>query len=290
VGHFGAAAAASKVLRFNLDDMVTTLGTAGTQAAGLKEVYGSTGKPLHAGKAAMDGVLSALLTQEGFTSTDTILEGPRGFLAVLSDDPDASWLTKDLGVYWALLENSHKPYACGSLTHPTMEAVLALRTTHGLSPTDVDRIEATVHSYVSWVTAKPKPTTGLQGKFSIFHAAAVAMVDGEGLPEQFTDSRVLADDVIAMRERVTIHVDDRLPKEGARVEVVLTDGRRFAHEVVRNKGASDNPMSDEDLQAKFLGLAEPILEGHVAHQVAEAFWALEEVDDVGSLFARLGGV
>jgi 2-methylcitrate dehydratase PrpD len=287
VGHFGAAAAAGKLAGLETDVLVAGLGTAGTQAAGLKEVYGSTGKPLHPGKAAMDGVLSVYLVQRGFTSTETILEGPRGFLAVLSDEPDAGELTKDLGTYWCLLENSHKPFACGSLTHPTMEAVLYLRTANDIDPADVASITATVHSYVSWVTAKDAPTTGLQGKFSIFHAAAVAMVDGEGLPTQFTDDRVQADDVQAMRAKVAIEVDDTLPKEGARVRITLRDGTEFEHEVPRNKGASDNPLTDDDLQDKFLGLAAPVLGEQTARQTVDAMWDLERADDVRSVFALL---
>lgn len=287
VGHFGAAAAAGKLAGLGSDDLVAALGTAGTQAAGLKEVYGSTGKPLHPGKAAMDGVLSVFLVQRGFTSTETIFEGPRGFLAVLSDEPDAGELTRDLGASWCLLENSHKPFACGSLTHPTMEAVLHLRAANDIDPADVASITATVHSYVSWVTAKDRPVTGLQGKFSIFHAAAVAMVDGEGLPAQFTDDRVQADDVQAMRARVGIEVDDTLPKEGARVSITLHDGTSYEHEVPRNKGASDNPLSDDDLQAKFLGLAAPVLGEQAARETVGALWDLEGADDVRSVFARL---
>jgi 2-methylcitrate dehydratase PrpD len=287
VGHFGAAAAAGKLAGLGTDDMVAALGTAGTQAAGLKEVYGSTGKPLHPGKAAMDGVLSVFLVQRGFTSTETIFEGPRGFLAVLSDEPDAGELTNDLGSYWCLLENSHKPFACGSLTHPTMEAVLRLRADHDIDPADVESITATVHSYVSWVTAKDSPVTGLQGKFSIFHAAAVAMVDGEGLPAQFTDERVQADDVQAMRARVGIEVDDTLPKEGARLTIALSDGSAFEHEVLRNKGASDNPLSDDDLQDKFLGLAAPVLGEQAALETVASMWDLERSDDVRSVFTRL---
>jgi 2-methylcitrate dehydratase PrpD len=288
VGHLGAAAAASKVLGFGVDDTVTTYGTAGTQAAGLKEVYGSSGKPLHPGKAAMDGVLAAQLTRSGFTSSDTILEGPRGFLAVLSDDPDAGWLTRGLGTDWALRSNSYKPFACGSLTHPTIEAVLHLRATHGLTSDDVERVEATVHSYVSWVTAKEAPATGLQGKFSIFHAVAAAMVDGRALPGQFTDERVNAADVVAMRRRVHINVDDALPKEGARVTLHLRDGRRLIHEVPRNKGSADNPLSDGELEAKYLELAAPVLGQQAARTLAKACWALDELDDAAALFARCG--
>jgi len=287
VGHVGAAVTASRLLGLDIDGMTAAMGTGGTQAAGLKEVYGSNGKPLHPGKAAMDAVLSAELTAQGFTSSASILEGPRGFLAVLSEDAEPDWLTRDLGDLWAIRENSHKPYACGSLTHPTMEAILLLRDEHGIEPGDVEAIDATVHSYVSWVTAKDSPTTGLEGKFSIFHASAVAMVDGRGLPEQFSDARVNAPEVVAMRRRVRIAVDDDLPKEGARVTITLTDGRRFEHYVDRNKGSSIKPLSDTELDAKFRGLAEPVLGREVTERCSETFWTMEQVDDASAALSLL---
>lgn len=279
VGHVGAAVTAGRLMGFDTDRMTAAMGTSGTQAAGLKEVYGSNGKPLHPGKAAMDAVLSAELTAEGFTSTSTILEGPRGFLAVLSEGAEPDWLSKDLGDTWAIRENSHKPYACGSLMHPTIEAILHLRDLHPIRPEEVASIEATVHSYVSWVTAKAAPATGLEGKFSIFHASAVAMLDGRGLPEQFSDTRVNAPDVLAMRDRVRIVVEDALPKEGARVVVRMQDGRAFDHYVDRNKGSSVKPLSDAELDTKFRALADPVLGEEVARRCSEVFWTLEEQDD-----------
>src|ERR687892_1870461 len=164
VGHFGAAAAASHVLQLGPDAVTSALGAAGTQAAGLKGVYGSMGKALHPGKAAMDGLLAALLADRGFAGSDSILEGRHGFLEVLSPAPSPELVTKDLGRHWTLLDDGFKPYACGSLTHPTIEGVIDLRREHELDPADIESIEATVNDYVSWVTAKEEPTTGLQGK------------------------------------------------------------------------------------------------------------------------------
>jgi 2-methylcitrate dehydratase PrpD len=122
VGHFGAAAAAAQVLGLRPEQTASALGAAGTQAAGLKGVYGSMGKALHPGKAAMDGLLSALLAARGFDASSSILETKHGFLSVLSSDPDPDLAIDGLGESWTLLEDGFKPYACGSLTHPTIEA------------------------------------------------------------------------------------------------------------------------------------------------------------------------
>jgi 2-methylcitrate dehydratase PrpD len=286
VGHFGAAAAASQILQLGPDAVANALGAAGTQAAGLKAVYGSMGKALHPGKAAMDGLIAALLADKGFTASDSILEDKRGFLNVLSPAPDPELVTKDLGREWTLLDDGFKPYACGSLTHPTIEGVIYLRREHDVKPDQIESIEATVNDYVSWVTANKEPTTGLEGKFSIYHCAAVAALDGSASLTQFEDERVNDSDVIEMRGRVGIVVDDSLPKDAASVALTLIDGRRLTYEVIHNKGTPAKPMTDAELEEKFLDLAETRIGPHAAQEVAAKCWQVEDLDDFGNL-ARL---
>lgn len=288
VGHVGAAAAAARLLRLTPEVTVAALGTAGTQAAGLKEVYGSMGKALHPGKAAMDGLLSALLAREGFTSTSSILEGPQGFLEVLSSAPALGEITEGLGTRWTLPENGFKFYACASLVHPTIECVLALRAQHGLSPESVVSIEAKVHDYVSWVTAKRELRSGLDGKFSIFHGAAVALVDGKAGLEQFTDARVAAPDVAAVRARVKIVSDPEMAKDAATVVLTLTDGRRLTHTVAHNKGTPGNPLSDDEISEKFVDLAAPALGRTSALRLLETCWTVEDIPDFAEII-RLSG-
>jgi len=283
VGHLGAAAAASSLLRLDAGQVANALGAAGTQAAGLKGVYGSMGKALHPGKAAMDGLLAAFLARRGFTASTSILESERGFLRVLSTDPDPQLVTAGLGEQWTLLDDGFKPYACGSLTHPTIEAVIGLREAHQLEPDQIESIQATVNDYVSWVTGKAEPTTGLEGKFSIFHSAAVAAVDGAASIRQFTDERVNDPVVAGMRDRVSIVVDDDLPKDAATVELVLTDARRLTSHVLHNKGTPDKPMTDSEIEAKFTELAAPRIGRDAAHRLVETCWHVDELTDVADI-------
>ena len=289
VGHFGAAAAAAHLLRLSPESTASALGTAGTQAAGLKGVYGSMGKALHPGKAAMDGLLSAFLAAEGFDGSGSILEARHGFLSVLSPDPDPKLATDGLGRSWTLLQDGFKPYACGSLTHPTIEAVLDLRKEHDFSPEDISSIQATVNDYVSWVTAKNKPVTGLEGKFSIYHCAAVAAVDGAASVRQFTDERVNDSTIEAMRDKVSIVVDGSLAKDAATVTVKLDDGRSFTRSVSHNKGTPDHPMTDDEIETKFLDLATERLGSGDARRVAEMCWNLERQDDLGAIVRLCAG-
>jgi 2-methylcitrate dehydratase PrpD len=129
------------------------------------------GKSLHAGKAAMDGLLSGFLARDGFTSATEPIEGHRGFLHLFSPDPIPARAAEGLGDTWYLPRDGFKPYACGSLTHPPAQALLELRAEHAPTAADIAGVDAYVHDYVKTTTGLAEPRTGLEGKFSIYHAA-----------------------------------------------------------------------------------------------------------------------
>ncbi|HKV21351.1 MAG TPA: MmgE/PrpD family protein [Mycobacterium sp.] len=280
VGHIGAAAATARLLGLSAEQTLAAIGTGATQAAGMKAVYGSMGKSLHPGKAAMDGLLSGFLARDGFTSSPESIEGRRGFLHLFSPDPVPSRAIEGLGDMWYLPRDGFKPYACGSLTHPPAQALLELRAEHSLTAADVGSIDAYVHDYVKTTTGLTEPQTGLQGKFSIYHVLAVALADGAALLEQFTDERVADPAVVALRSRIRVHTDDAQSKDSARVVVTLTDGRTLERHVEHNLGTPDNPMTDEQLHDKFVGLASPVLGEARADYVAAACWRVLELPDI----------
>lgn len=289
VGHLGASVAAGRVLGLSADQLVSALGTGATQAAGLKNVYGSMGKSLHPGKAASDGVLSAVLTRAGFTSSPDAVEGRRGFLDVLTTAAVPERALEGLGETWTLLEDGFKAYACGSLTHPSIDGVLALRAEHGLAPDDVAHVDVDVHEYVISTTGRTRPTTGLEGKFSIYHCVAVALVDGAARLRQFTDERVQDPQVVDLRSRVRVHEDSSRAKDAAGVRITLHDGRVLTREVAHNKGTPGNPMTDAEVEEKFLDLATPVVGEQAAADLLRTCWDLERLDDVTTLLAAAAG-
>ena len=283
VGHIGAAAATARLLGLSAEQMLAAIGTGATQAAGMKVVYGSMGKSLHPGKAAMDGLLSGFLARDGFTSSPESIEGHRGFLHLFAPDPVPSRAIDGLGDTWYLARDGFKPYACGSLTHPPAQALLELRSEHGLSPDDVGSIDAYVHDYVKTTTGLTDPQTGLEGKFSIFHVLAVALADGAALPDQFTGERVADPALAGLREKVHVHTDAEQNKDSARLVLTLRDGRTLERRVAHNLGTPDNPMTDEQLEDKLLGLTTPVLGRDRAVAVAEMCWGISGLDDISSL-------
>ena len=169
---------------------------------------------------------------------------------------------------------------CGSLTHPPAQALLELRSEHNLSADDVVSVDAYVHDYVKTTTGLTEPQTGLQGKFSIYHVLAVALADGAALLDQFTDERVADPALAALRERVQVHTDPAQGKDSARVVLTLKDGRTLERHVAHNLGTPDNPMTDDQLEEKFVGLATPVLGDARAQQMAATCWRLTELSDV----------
>jgi 2-methylcitrate dehydratase PrpD len=288
-GHFGAAAAAARMLELDPGRTAHALGCAGTQAAGLKEVYGSDCKALHPGKAAMDGLLSGMLAEEGFTSSQTILEGQRGFLAVLAPAPMIEPLTEGLGGLWHLAANGYKAYPSGSLTHPTIDAILALRAAHGFHADEVVSVEARVHPYAATVTGKVRPKTGLDAKFSLTHGAAVALIAARPGLAHFTDAGAMDPEITRVREVVHVVADAGLTKRAAVVTVVLADGTTITTEVADNRGTPDNPLPDSALSDKFMDVAEPALGRQRAKALLTLCWQADDLADFGAL-ARCAGV
>ena len=285
VGHVGAAAAAGRLLMLSPHVLNMAMGNAGTQAAGLKAVYGTDGKPLHAGKAAMDGLLSAVMAEEGITSSTEIVEGARGFLAVLSPDPTPGKLTEKLGEQWHLLANGYKAYPSGSLTHPAIDAVLALRAEHGFAVTDVKRVRATVNSKAATVTGKVDPRTGLDAKFSLTHGVAAALIARPRL-EHFTDAAAVDPEIAAVRDLIDVVSDAAVGKRAAAVTVDLTDGTSLTHVVEANKGTPENPLTDGDLAEKFTDNVAPRLGRVAADALLTACWGIAGADDIATI-ARL---
>ena len=289
VGHLGAAAAASRVLGLGPDQVVAALGTGATQSAGMKVVYGSMGKALHPGKAAMDGVVSAVLARGGFTSSEVSIEGRRGFLQLFSPESDPARAVDGLGEVWTLPEDGFKAYACGSLTHPCIDGAIALCQEHDIAPADIARVDLDVHDYVLTTTGLADPATGLQGKFSIYHCVAVALVDRAARLAQFTDERVRDPEVLTARAKIHARHDPTQSKDSAAVRITLLDGTVVERDVAHNKGTPGNPMSDDEIEEKFLDLAGAVLGADAARRLADLCWDLENVDDVTTLMALASG-
>ena len=258
-GVFGAAAAAGRLLKLNEQQMVWALGTAATQACGIRETFGTMAKPLHPGIAARNGLLAALLAKKNVTSAEEGIEGRRGFAAILSTKFVPEEITEGLGSTWEILANSYKPYACGVVIHPAIDGCIQLRNEHKLTLDAIERIDLKVHPLVLELTGRRTPKAGLEGKFSIYHSCAAAILLGEGGEAAYSDAMVRNPQVIRLRDQVNAVVQAGVQEDQVHITMKLKDGRVFEKTIEHAVGSLGRPMSDADLEAKFHMLTKGIL-------------------------------
>jgi len=283
-GVFGAAAAIGKLLRLNEQQMVWALGLAGTQAAGVREMFGSMGKAFHPGRSAQNGYGAALLAQAGFTSGPHILEGARGFSAVTTAGTfDLEQITKGLGTEFDLLVNTYKPYPCGIVNHPTIDGAIQLREQNRFAPGDIKAVRLRVAPLVLDLCNQQGITKGLQGKFSVYHGAAIGLVRGKAGVQEYTDAAVNDPDITRVREVATATGDAAITADQAGVEVELADGRRLSVFVDQSRGNLKKPLSDRQLDDKFRDQAVANLPAADVERLIALCWKIDELDDVNEV-------
>jgi 2-methylcitrate dehydratase PrpD len=290
LGTIAAGAACGKLLKLDRQRLTYTLGIAATQAAGMQQNRGTMGKSFHAGKAASNGVLAALLAERGFDSTQEIIEGKKGFARIYSDVAAPEQLTAGLGQGfengWMIETNGHKPYACGVVLHPLIDAVIAVRNREAVDPAAVSEINLRVHPLVLSITGVVEPSTGLQSKFSTVHSAAVALLDGSAGVAQYSDAKAADPAVAALRRKVRAVADETLRKDEA-YAAITTGGRRHEAHIAHASGTADNPMSDAAIEAKFMANAVPVIGRERAERVRALVLTLETQPDMRDLIALL---
>lgn len=258
-GVLGAAAAASRLLGLDAARVCAALGIAATQSSGFREMFGSMCKSLHVGVAARNGLQAALLARGGFTSSTRAIEAPRGLANVMSAARDYAEIERDLGRTWEIETNSYKPFACGIVIHPAIDACARLAAAHRLPAAEVAEIRLAVHPLVLELTGARTPATGLQSKFSVFHAAAAGYLFGRAGEAEFSDATVRDPAVIALRDRIRAEMVPGTREDEVRAVLTTRGGERHELHVEHAIGSAANPLSDPALDAKFADLAAPVL-------------------------------
>lgn len=256
-GRLAAAAAASVLLGLDRDQILNALAAAATSAGGMTASFGTMGKPFHSGNGAMEGVLAAEMAANGFTAARHIFDAAGGFADTLVQQDGPGLGDAPLTAGESLFDNSFKPYACGKLIHGHIDAARELRPQ--VEGRKVEAIRCTVAAISSKLVAHPMPTEPLQGKFSIAFCVAIALL---GYPVQLNDfsAERLADPRVQdLMPRVTLSLDPDIGRYGAEMEIDLANGTSLHTVVERSRGNPENPLSWDDLEAKFDGLVQPVL-------------------------------
>ncbi len=283
VGSFGAAAAVATILGCDRVQFAHALATVGTFASGLQQAFRSQAmtKPLHSGHAADVGAMAAMAAANGVTGASDILEGEVGFGAAMSVNPDWKKAVRGLGADYNITRMTFKNHGCCGHTFAPIDGILHLQQTHGFNWRDVKRVRIATYQAGTDIVDNPAPEGAYQAKFSMQYVAAHALVHGSVRLNAFAPERLKDPDVRAVLAKVEVVADPELSKgypnqRAAHVEVELNDGRKLAHFQPTRKGDPEMPLTDDELNGKFLELALPVIGDTVARELLAALWSLEK--------------
>ncbi|MBU2536214.1 MAG: MmgE/PrpD family protein [Chloroflexi bacterium] len=297
-GVFGAAAAASKILELDQEQTINSLGIAGSQAAGSMEFLadGSWTKRLHAGWAAHNGVIAALLAERGFNGPATIIEGRFGFLHAYSDGADPDRVLADLGKPFEIMRTSIKPHACCRYKQGPIDGILRIMRENNLKPEEVKQVTLGILKAGFPIVAEPEelkynPKTLVDAQFSMPFGAAVAILYGKASLNEYTQENIESPRIKEMMGRVSCVEDPGLetvfPRQWpASVELVTEDGRRFSTRIDYPKGDTENPLTWEELLGKFDDLTSTIYPAERRKKIVTRVQALEQEPSIKG-FCRL---
>jgi 2-methylcitrate dehydratase PrpD len=296
-GSFGSAAACAKLRGLDFKKTSIAFGIAASQAAGLRESFGTMTKPFHAGHAAENGVAAADLAALGWTAAEQILEAGRGFFHAYGGTYDPASIQGKLGKPWTFVSPgiSIKPYPCGSLAHPAMTALERLVRENKIAAAQIEKVDVGTNHNIPNALIHHRPQTGLEAKFSMEYCISILLLEPRVGLAQFTDAAVRSADVQEMIRRVNFYVDAEAEQAGfdkmtSIVKVHLKDGRTFSGREDFAKGSPTYPMSFEDIVDKFKGCAE--YAGWPAgktQEIVDFVGRLERAPDVGKLSPLLTG-
>ena len=282
-GVFGAAAAAGMILGLTEQQMVWALGLAASQPVGFRESFGSMNKSFNPGRAANNGLLAALLASKNFTSSDEMIEAKRGWANTISTKQDFREITEGLGTHYEAALNTYKPFACGIVLHPALDAAIQLRNQYKVTPDQIDHIDLRVNPLVLELTGKKTPHEGLEGKFSVYHAVAVAIVEGAAGEKQFSERAVRDPIVVSLRSKVVPQIDPSIKPEQVDLTIVLKDGRKLHKYIEHAIGSIEVPMTDSALETKFSDLAEGILPASQIRRLLDVCRGVEKLPNAAAI-------
>ena len=279
----GTAVAAAKLLNLNATRLQYAIGIALSQAAGFRVMHATMVSSFMPAQAAQMGLRAAVLAERGFTASPAALEGKYGFLEVFAESPHLPSLVDGLGDRFEILRNTYKPYPCGIVIHPVIDACLQLRREHAIDPAQVDSVRIKASPGAMALCDRRNPQNELQAHVSLYHWTAAVLLRGTARIAELQDPTVQDPAIIAFQDKVTTQLDDSLKADATEVTITLKDGRNHTCRIDHCIGSATNPMTDEQLTQKFSEMAEPVIGTARTREMVERTWKVEAAADVGDL-------
>jgi 2-methylcitrate dehydratase PrpD len=291
IGSFGSAAACAKLRGLNALQTAYAFGVVGAEAGGVRENFGTMTKPFTAGHAAENGTVGADLAALGWTAATNILEGAVGYFEAAGGGFDPNALMNRLGKPWTFVSPGVliKEFPCGTIQQPVMDLMLRLVRQNNLAAEQVEKIEVAGSHLDVNTLFHHRPTTGLEGKFSMEFGVIIVLLERKATLSQFTDAVVQRPDVQDLVRRTTFYADPKFDSAaGFTLKITLKDGKVIAEHAELAKGSPQNPMSYDDVAEKFRGNAEYAKwPSDKAERVIELVKTLENARDMTELTAAL---
>ena len=280
---FGAAVTAAKLLRLDATQLQHAIGIALSQAAGFRVMHATMVSSLMPAQGGQTGLRAALLAAAGFTASPVALEGTYGYLSVFAEQANVPALSDGLGERFEILRNTYKPYPCGIVIHPIIDACLQLRREHAIDPASVDKILIKASPGAMALCDRRNPQNELQAHVSLYHWTAATLIRGTAGIEELHDATVRDPAIGAFQDKVETVRDASVAADATEVTIMLKNGISHVCRIDHCIGSATSPMTDTQLTLKFQDLADPIVGATRTPELIDRIWAVEKTADVGDL-------
>jgi 2-methylcitrate dehydratase PrpD len=284
----GAAVAAAKLLNLDATRLQYAIGIALSQAAGFRVMHATMVSSLMPAQGAQTGLRAAVLAERGFTASPAALEGRYGFLDVFADTPHVPALVDGLGERFEILRNTYKPYPCGIVIHPIIDACLQLRREHAIDPAQVSTVRIKASPGAIALCDRRNPQNELQAHVSLYHWTAAALIRGVARIDELRDPTVQDPAIMEFQDKVEAVGDPAVAADATVVTITLKDGRSHTCRIDHCTGSASNPMTDAQLTGKFTDLAQPIIGAERTQRLVDQCWSIEGMADAGDLSRAAG--
>lgn len=283
-GAVGAAVAAALRQRCTEQQLIDVIGLSANLGSGLIANLATPAKAVSVGNACRNGLLAPHFVRAGISAAPDALASTFGFIQAMSDSHHPQALTDNLGQTWEISAVAQKPYPTGVVLNPVIDACLLLRNDGGFSIEDIEHINVYGHGLLKDRADRPAINSVPDARLSVQHTVAVTLLHGLPGVSSFHEAAYTNQQIVSLGRRISVHVDDQITVEGARIELVLGSGARIVRQVADGRGSLSNPLSDQDLEDKLVKSARESSPAFDPSQFIELVWRLDTLEDASQMF------
>jgi 2-methylcitrate dehydratase PrpD len=289
IGGIGSAAACSKLLGLNFKQTKSAIALASSQASGFRSMFGTMAIPLLPAHGAQTGIRAAILAKNGLDCSTVCLESIHGFFDVFSSKANFNSIIEGLGSNYEINKNTFKPYPCGIVIHPIIDALLNIKKNPKFNLEKISKIKVFSNTSAFKLTAN-RANDKFQARTSLYYWSAIALTQNSvgisSLDDKFFNDQALID----LQDKIYVIPKDEINSDAARVEILLNDGSTINSEIFHCIGSRSCPMNNNEIGDKFLNLSYPILGIAISKRILNYCWNIQDLSDVSKIIKLCSGM